>query len=102
MRKEYLSTFLAGMDAQIKLVTLLLTPSGWTPSSVEEMRRRPLTHPRRKAMVRGHRLHPTIERMEVRRTPATFTVTNTADDGSGSLRQAIIDANKHAGADEIG
>ena len=32
---------------------------------------------------------------------ATFTVTNTNDTGSGSLRQAIIDANTAAGADII-
>src|SRR2546425_8502163 len=32
---------------------------------------------------------------------ATFTVTNTADSGAGSLRQAIIDANNNAGADTI-
>ena len=32
---------------------------------------------------------------------ATFTVTNTANSGLGSLRQAILDANSAAGADEI-
>lgn len=32
---------------------------------------------------------------------ATFTVTNLADSGAGSLRQAIIDANNLAGADTI-
>lgn len=32
---------------------------------------------------------------------ATFTVSNTDDDGAGSLRQAITDANEHAGADAI-
>jgi parallel beta-helix repeat protein len=32
---------------------------------------------------------------------ATFTVTNTADSGAGSLRQAILDANANAGADTI-
>jgi hypothetical protein len=31
----------------------------------------------------------------------TFTVINTADSGAGSLRQAISDANNHAGADTI-
>jgi len=34
-------------------------------------------------------------------TAATFTVTNTADTGAGSLRQAILDANGAAGADTI-
>jgi parallel beta-helix repeat protein len=32
---------------------------------------------------------------------ATFTVTNTADAGVGSLRQAVLDANGAAGADDI-
>jgi hypothetical protein len=32
---------------------------------------------------------------------ATFTVTNTDDSGPGSLRQALIDANTAAGADDI-
>ena len=32
---------------------------------------------------------------------ATFTVTNTNDEGSGSLRQAIINANNRNGADKI-
>ncbi|MGQ9866972.1 MAG: hypothetical protein ACUVSQ_11970 [Pseudanabaenaceae cyanobacterium] len=32
---------------------------------------------------------------------ATFTVSNTNDTGSGSLRQAILDANSTAGADTI-
>lgn len=34
-------------------------------------------------------------------TLATFTVTNTNDSGIGSLRQAVLDANAAAGADEI-
>src|SRR5207302_11450320 len=32
---------------------------------------------------------------------ATFTVTNTADSGDGSLRKAILDANAAAGTDTI-
>jgi hypothetical protein len=32
---------------------------------------------------------------------ATFTVTNTADSGPGSLRRAILDANAAAGADAV-
>ncbi len=32
---------------------------------------------------------------------ATFTVTNTNDSGPGSLRQAVLDANAAAGADNI-
>lgn len=42
-----------------------------------------------------------VERLEDRTVPATFQVTNTANAGSGSLRQAIIDANALVGADTI-
>ena len=41
------------------------------------------------------------EALEDRALLATFTVTNTLDAGSGSLRQAISDANVGAGADTI-
>src|SRR5262249_34361370 len=34
-------------------------------------------------------------------TSRTFVVTNTLDSGLGSLRQAILDANAHPGADDI-
>ncbi len=39
--------------------------------------------------------------LEDRVTPATFTVTTTADSGAGSLRQAILDANAAGGSDFI-
>ncbi|HET6576381.1 MAG TPA: choice-of-anchor Q domain-containing protein [Fimbriiglobus sp.] len=42
-----------------------------------------------------------VHLLEDRVTPATFTVANTADAGDGSLRQAVLDANKATGADEI-
>jgi len=42
-----------------------------------------------------------LETLEGRITPATFTVVNTFDAGTGSLRQAIIDANNNAGPDII-
>ena len=35
------------------------------------------------------------------KSPESFTVTNTEDSGSGSLRQAILDANDHLGDDTI-
>jgi hypothetical protein len=41
------------------------------------------------------------ERLERRSLLSVFTVTTTADSGSGSLRQAILDANAAAGADEV-
>jgi hypothetical protein len=46
------------------------------------------------------RPHP-AEALEPRLLLATFTVTNTASTGAGSLRQAILDANAAAGADVI-
>jgi hypothetical protein len=42
-----------------------------------------------------------IERLEDRTVPSTFTVYNLADSGIGSLRAAIADANIHPGADVI-
>ena len=42
-----------------------------------------------------------LESLEDRRVLSTFSVLNTNDAGTGSLRQAIIDANNSAGADVI-
>src|SRR5262245_52694405 len=47
------------------------------------------------------RTHLLLRSLETRLAPATMTVSNTADSGVGSLRQAIIDANTAAGADTI-
>ncbi|MEW6359460.1 MAG: choice-of-anchor Q domain-containing protein, partial [Planctomycetota bacterium] len=54
-------------------------------------------------MSQRHRIHRglRIEELEPRIAPATFTVLNNADSGAGSLRQAILDANAAAGADDI-
>lgn len=46
-------------------------------------------------------IRPRVEELEGRWMPSTFTVTTNADDGAGSLRQAILDANTQAGADII-
>jgi SdrD B-like domain len=43
-----------------------------------------------------------LEQLEARLVLSTFAVINTDDSGAGSLRQAILDANDNAGADEIG
>src|SRR5260370_1251680 len=43
-----------------------------------------------------------IEVLEDRTLPSTFTVLNLADSGAGSLRQAVLDANAHAGPNVIG
>jgi hypothetical protein len=42
-----------------------------------------------------------VERLEDRTVPSTFTVHNLADSGPGSLRQAVLDANAQPGADVI-
>ncbi len=42
-----------------------------------------------------------LEALEDRRTPATFTVMNTLDAGTDSLRQAILSANFNSGPDTI-
>ena len=44
---------------------------------------------------------PTFDILEDRTVPSTFTVSNLNDSGAGSLRQAVLDANAHAGADQI-
>ena len=44
---------------------------------------------------------PRLEALEDRLPPATFTVLNTNDAGSGSFRQAILDANANSGPDTI-
>src|SRR4051794_10229558 len=44
---------------------------------------------------------PLMEAVEGRVLFSTFTVTTTADAGAGSLRQAILDANKTTAADTI-
>ena len=51
---------------------------------------------------RGRRRQLTLQNLEDRTTPTTFTVDNILDDGSpGSLRWAIDQANAAAGADDI-
>src|SRR5262245_17445478 len=42
-----------------------------------------------------------LESLEDRSVPSTFTVVNFADSGTGSLRQAVLDANANPGADLI-
>ena len=47
------------------------------------------------------RFRPAIDLLESRTMLSTFTVTNTQDSGTGSLRDAIAQANAHSGADKI-
>ena len=55
------------------------------------------TTPRRRPAATQLRLQP----LEDRTVPNAFTVANNHDAGAGSLRQAVLDANAHAGADTI-
>jgi hypothetical protein len=50
---------------------------------------------------RPHNRRLGIEVLEDRTLPSTFTVLNFLDNGPGSLRQAILDANAQPGADLI-
>src|SRR5207248_7725415 len=50
---------------------------------------------------RSHEFRPRVESFEDRLAPATFTVTSTANSGTGSLRAAIVSANTTPGADVI-
>jgi hypothetical protein len=57
-------------------------------------RRRPKRH-------QGRLFVPRLDVLEDRTLPSTFTVLNLHDSGPGSLRQAILDANAHPGADTV-
>jgi hypothetical protein len=54
-----------------------------------------------RAKMRLRRWRPRLESFEDRLLLSTFTVTNTNDSGPGSLRQAIMDANRNSGSDVI-
>src|SRR4051812_43928975 len=49
----------------------------------------------------ARRYRPAAEALEDRTVPATFDVVNNADSGTGSLRQAILNANNTSGPDTI-
>src|SRR5262249_40513612 len=44
---------------------------------------------------------PRLLGLQDRSLPSTFLVSNLADSGPGSLRQAVLDANTHPGPDQI-
>ena len=56
---------------------------------------------RKPSAARDSRFRPTLEALGERLVPATFTVTNLDNAGTGSLRQAVLSANASAGADLI-
>jgi parallel beta-helix repeat protein len=67
----------------------------WSNRQSSPSRRRPARIPIQR------RSRPTVEALEDRRLPSVFTVTNTANSGDGSLRQAILNANSNPGTDTI-
>jgi hypothetical protein len=73
------------------LFRCVMRPSKWNPSG---RRSRPKAPSRRPFL-------PALEALEDRAVPSTFTVTNLADSGPGSLRAAITAANGNPGADVI-
>src|SRR5262245_16439149 len=71
-----------------------MTPRSWI--------RRLFARTPRTARTAPARRRPRVEALEDRTVPSTFTVSTLLDDGSaGSLRDAITQANGHAGADAI-
>ena len=78
------------LSSWLRFAHSLLVPSG------TEKGHRP-TRLRKRSMA----LPLSLERLEDRTVPSTFTVSNLADSGPGSLRQAVLDANAHPGADVI-
>src|SRR5262249_13946800 len=57
--------------------------------------------PRPRGSPRAATYRPSLEVLEDRTVPSTFTVLNLADSGAGSLRQAVLDANTLLGPDII-
>ncbi len=53
--------------------------------------------PPRRAVARRHSFIPRLDFLEDRTVPTTFTVSNLADSGTGSLRSAIMAANSNPG-----
>jgi hypothetical protein len=67
--------------------------------NVMSNRNRPFARPKKRRS--GFTQPLRVESLEDRRLLATFTVTNLADSGTGSLREAVSFANANSGADEI-
>src|SRR3979490_1167114 len=73
---------------------------GWLKTA-KVSRNRPSKSGRAGKQLRRARYTPRLEILEDRMLPSTFTVLNLADSGTGSLRQAVLAANAHPGADVI-
>lgn len=59
------------------------------------------SHATQSGIALWNNLRPSVELLEDRRLLTTFVVNNTADDGPGSLRQAILLASVHEGEESI-
>src|SRR4051812_47730299 len=59
------------------------------------------SHPSPTSTRKRRALVSSLEPLESRIAPAIITVGTLDDAGTGSLRQAVLDANAHAGADTI-
>ncbi len=70
-------------------------------NSVRNLVSRALASAFRRTDRRLKRRNSRTEQLETRALLAVFTVTSTADSGTGTLRQAILDANGAPGADQI-
>src|SRR6516225_7382219 len=57
--------------------------------------------PARRLTARRRAFVPRLDQFEDRTLLNTYTVTNLADSGTGSLRQAVLDANAHHDTDQI-
>src|SRR5262249_45367619 len=75
--------------------------SSWLRSRNGAALRQRARRPRRAAHQRPNTCQLCVEVLEDRSLPSTFTVFDTDDEGAGSLRQAILDANANPGADLI-
>src|SRR4051812_49317364 len=74
----------------------------WSTSVLASHTRGARRDPARRVRARERRsLVTRIERLEDRAVPSTLTVLNLNDSAAGSLRQAVLDANAHPGADVI-
>src|SRR5689334_1767630 len=75
-----------------------VTTSGSSVQAERQSVRRHRRHTRPVfATARPRRFRPRLELVEDRTLLSTFAVTNTSDDGPGSLRQAILDSNAATG-----
>ncbi len=77
-----------------------------SPTRVSGLGKTSLLHRRRrqkspKTAAGRRRNRPILEALEDRQLLSTYAVTNTDDSGAGSLRQAIINANKDSSPDDI-